>query len=162
MDKKYKVLIVDDNPKNIQLIGNILQNTDFSIGFATNGEQALKILQNSYNYDIVLLDMKMPVMDGIETCNKMRKDEMLKDIPVIFLTAHNETDELIKGFEAGAQDYLSKPFNPKELLARLNNQLLIKEIKEQLNNNVQELNDSLISNFILLNKNIEKIRFQKF
>lgn len=123
---KFNILIVDDNPKNIQVIGNILKETDYIVGFAMDGQQALNQLQNTNDYDLVLLDIEMPVMDGYETCIAMRKDNKLKDIPVIFLTAFSDVTNIVKGFEAGAQDYITKPFNSQELLVRVSTHLQLK------------------------------------
>jgi len=175
--KKFKILIVDDNPKNIQYIGNILQNADYSIGFATSGRQAIEILNKTKDYDILLLDINMPEMDGFETCIEIRKDVRHKDLPIIFLTAYNESDEIVKGFSAGAYDYITKPFKPEELLARINTQLIIKQKNDQVFNYAQDLKKSnatkvkfisiiahdlknplagLITNFRLLTKNFDK------
>jgi len=175
--KKFKVLIVDDNPKNIQYIGNILQAADYSIGFATSGRQAIDILNKTKNYDILLLDINMPEMDGYETCIEIRKDERHKDLPVIFLTAYNESEEIVRGFSVGAHDYITKPFKPEELLARINTQLILKQKTEQVVNYALDLEKSnatkikfisiiahdlknplagLITNFRLLTKNYDK------
>jgi len=123
---KFNILIVDDNPKNIQVIGNILRETNYLVGFAMDGQQALNLLQKTNDYDLVLLDIEMPVMDGYETCIAMRKDPRLREIPVIFLTAFTDVTNVVKGFEAGAQDYITKPFNAQELLARVSTHLQLK------------------------------------
>lgn len=130
--KQLKILAVDDNPKNIQVIGSILRKANYHVGFALNGRQALDLLQESADYDLVLLDVNMPVMNGYETCIRMRKNSLLKDIPVIYLTALNEVDNIVKGFDAGAQDYVSKPFNARELLARVQTHLELKLARERL------------------------------
>jgi len=137
--RKFKILVVDDNLQNIQLLGNILKLTGYSVGFATDGSQALNILQHALEYDLVLLDIDMPVMNGIETCLLIRKEERLRDIPIIFLTAFTDNEKIIAGFQAGAQDYVTKPFNSNELLARVNTHLQLKNKTEQL----KELNKTL-------------------
>ncbi len=137
--EKFNILVVDDNPKNIQLIGNILKEANYRIGFATDGHQALDLLQETYDYDLVLLDVNMPVMNGYETCIKMRKDEKLSGIPVIFLTAYTDEDNVIVGFESGAQDYITKPFNSKELLARVGTHLQLKYKTDLIKKMNQEL-----------------------
>lgn len=148
--KNYKILIVDDNPKNIQVIGNILREAKYLVGYATDGQQALNVLQVSEEYDLVLLDIEMPVMNGYETCMAMRSDNKLRDTPVIFLTAYSEADNIVKGFESGGQDYITKPFKSKELLARVETQLqlkyktdLIKELNRELELKVEQRTSEL-------------------
>jgi two-component system, sensor histidine kinase and response regulator len=146
----YNILIVDDNPKNIQVLGTILREAGYLAGFATDGRQALTLLQNNPDYDLVLLDVEMPVMNGYETCQAMRRDDNLKEIPVIFLTAYSEISNVVNGFEAGAQDYITKPFNSRELLARVDTHLqlkrkndLIKQMNFDLEQTVEQRTDEL-------------------
>lgn len=131
-EKHFKILIVDDNSKNIQVIGNVLRNEKYEVGFAFNGQQALTLLQENNNYDLVLLDVNMPVLNGFETCKILRKDEKFKDIPIIFLTALNDSADIITGFDVGGQDYITKPFNLKELLSRVKTHLELKQSKDEL------------------------------
>lgn len=144
-NKRFKVLVVDDNPKNIQIIGNILKDANYMIGYATDGKQAIELLLKSNDYDLVLLDIDMPVMNGYDACISIRNIEILKEIPVIFLTAFTDPQNIIKGFECGAQDYITKPYNAKELLERVNTHLqlkhktdLIKQMNEILEQKVAE------------------------
>lgn len=130
--KDFKVLAVDDNLKNIQVIGSILTEANYEVGFAMDGKQALDLLLESNDYDLVLLDINMPVMNGIETCKAMHRNKLLREIPVIFLTALNEPDNILAGFDAGGQDYVTKPFNAKELLSRVKTHLDLKRSKDQL------------------------------
>jgi two-component system, sensor histidine kinase and response regulator len=130
--KDFKVLAVDDNPKNIQVIGSILMEANYEVGFAMDGKQALELLAESKDYDLVLLDVNMPVMNGFEACKAMRRNEFLREIPVIFLTAMNEPENILTGFDVGGQDYVSKPFNSKELLSRVKTHLDLKRSKDQL------------------------------
>lgn len=142
-EKSSKILVVDDNPKNIQVIGSILKEaSEYDIGFAMNGKQALELLLEAGDYDLVLLDVMMPVMNGYETCKAMRQNERLRETPVIFLTAYNEPEQVVAGFEAGAQDYVAKPFNSKELLSRIKTHLELKKSRDaliSLNNNLEEI-----------------------
>ncbi len=131
-NQNFKILIVDDISKNIQLLGNLLREESYKTGFATSGQQALDILQKN-DFDLILLDIMMPVMDGYEVCQKIRTNEKTKNIPVIFLTAKIEDEAIIKGFELGAQDYVTKPFKPKELLARVATHLELNYKRKQLN-----------------------------
>ena len=128
-EEKKAVLVVDDTPNNIKLVGNILDNAGYSVKAATNGEQALSSLEKSLP-DLILLDVMMPGMDGFETCRRLKANETTKDIPVIFLTAKNEVEDLTLGFEVGAVDYVTKPFNSKELLARVKTHIDLKNARE--------------------------------
>jgi two-component system, sensor histidine kinase and response regulator len=130
--KTFKILIVYDNPKNIQVLGNVLRNYGYMAGFATDGQQALDLLSETDEYDLILLDIDMPVMDGYETCKELRKNDRYKELPVIFLTAHTDIDSVVKGFQLGAQDYVHKPFKTEELLARVSTHLELKEKTEKL------------------------------
>ncbi len=131
-NKKFKVLVVDDNPQNIQILGSVLKEANYTVGFATNGKQALEILTQADDYSIVLLDIDMPILDGYATCAIMRSKEKLREIPVIFLTAFAETENIVKGFDSGAQDYVLKPFNARELLARIDTHIQLKLKSDQL------------------------------
>jgi len=129
MDKK-SILIVDDTPKNIQLLAQILKNENYDIGFASDGQKALDAMR-LHEYDLILLDVMMPVMDGYTACIEMKKDKKLKDTPVIFITAMTDTESIVKGFEVGGVDYVGKPFNSVELLARVKSHLELKSLKDK-------------------------------
>ena len=128
----HKILIVDDQQKNIQVLGSLLRLENYIVGVATNGKQALEILIESNDFDLVLLDVNMPIMNGFEACRAIRKNENLKEIPIIFLTALVDTESIVKGFDVGGQDYVTKPFNSKELLARVSTQLELKHNRDKL------------------------------
>ena len=128
--KNPLILIVDDVPKNIQILGMIL-GKDYRIVVAMNGPAALKQVEKVLP-DLILLDVMMPDMDGFETCARLKSSTKTKDIPVIFLTARNEAEDIVKGFEIGAADYLSKPFNANELMVRVRTHIDLKFCKEQL------------------------------
>lgn len=130
-DLNQTILIVDDNPKNLQLLGNILKENNFRIEFATNGVGALEWLDEQV-FDLVLLDVMMPVMDGYSACKLIREREELDDMPVIFITAKTDKESILKGFEAGAQDYISKPFDMQELIARVKTHLELRASKIKL------------------------------
>jgi DNA-binding response OmpR family regulator len=112
------ILIVDDNARNIQILGTILRKENYQIIIAQNGGQAVHAVSRK-TPDLILLDVMMPEMDGFETCKKIKESSRAKDVPVIFLTARTETEDILKGFEAGAVDYVTKPFNIPELLTRI-------------------------------------------
>jgi len=134
-----KILVVDDNPKNIQVIGTILQDAKYEVGFAMDGKQALDLLEESPDYDLVLLDIKMPIMNGFEVCSIMKNNDRYKEIPVIFLSASHETENIINAFDTGGVDYVIKPFNTKELLARVNTHLQLKQRTLEVKKYVREL-----------------------
>src|SRR5690606_27279510 len=130
--KDLKILIADDQQKNIQVLGSLLRQENYIIGVAMNGRQALEMLLQSNDYDLVLMDINMPIMNGIEACKAIREHENLKEIPIIFLTALVESESIVLGFEAGGQDYVTKPFNSNELLARVNTHLELKQNRDSL------------------------------
>ncbi len=142
-ENTFKILVVDDNSKNIQVLGSILRESGYSVGFAFDGQQALTLLQKTNDYDLVILDVNMPIMNGFETCRAMRQNENMKDIPVLFLTAMNEINDIVAGFNAGGQDYITKPFNSDELLSRVKTHIELKYTKDQLKHVNQWLEENV-------------------
>ncbi len=126
-----RILVVDDTPANIQSLAAILKEKGYQISVATNGKQALAAIDR-VRPDLILLDVMMPEMDGFETCRHLKAAEQWRQIPVIFLTAKTETADIVKGFELGAVDYVAKPFNTHELLARVNTHLTVDELRRSL------------------------------
>jgi|GEM_PF-648073 len=124
-EKKQKVLIVDDIPKNIELAANILRTKNYNVTYAKSGISALQKIE-SIDFDLILLDIMMPEMDGFEVCKQLKGNEKTRDIPIIFLTARTETENVVKGLEMGAVDYVTKPFKTEELLARVRTHLDIR------------------------------------
>ena len=124
----FSILIVDDEPKNIQLLGNLLEENRYETEFAMNGEQALEWTE-SRPFDLILLDVMMPGMDGYQVCRRIKADAGTRHIPIIFLTAKTETEDIIKGFNAGASDYITKPFRHQELLARVKKEVELKILR---------------------------------
>ncbi len=112
------VLIVDDDPDVRRLVEMKLELEGLVTFTATNGREALDLLENQ-DVDLVILDLMMPVMDGLETCKAIRADERLTDVPILMLTARAHYTEVEHGFAAGATDYVVKPFSPRELLGRV-------------------------------------------
>jgi len=125
------ILIVDDTVKNLQVLGTILKAENYKIAVATNGNQAISIA-NDTNPDLILLDVMMPELDGFQTCKKLKSIPGTSEIPVIFLTAKVETEDIIEGFKAGAVDYITKPFNSYELKARVKTHVELKISKDLL------------------------------
>lgn len=130
----YNVLIVDDVVENIQVAMNILKEDNYNFSFARSGKEALSLLEEIH-FDIVLLDIMMPELDGFEVAKKMKKDVKLSNIPIIFLTAKSDIDSMTKGFEVGGLDYITKPFHANELLARVKTHLELHRAKEVLKRN---------------------------
>ena len=132
---RQKVLIVDDVTKNIQLVANFLKQAGYDINFAISGKTAIKHIKKA-RFDLILLDIMMPEMDGFEVCKKLKSEDETKDIPVIFLTAKTDIDSITQAFKAGGVDYITKPFNKAELLARVKTHLELQHQKR----NLKELN----------------------
>ena len=138
MKNKAKILCVDDSPANLHFISAVLQKNGYETILAGNGEKALTILETE-TPTLVLLDVVMPVIDGYTVCQKMQENEKWREIPVIFLTVREKTEEIVKGFEIGAVDYLTKPFQIAELLARVNTHVRLKNLLQQKEDLIQKL-----------------------
>lgn len=132
IQNKPLILIVDDNKENLKILGNILKDNNYSIAIATSGEESLSLLWKNIP-ELILLDIMMPGMDGYEVCRKIKSEKRTKDIPVIFLSAKDDTDDIVKGFEAGGVDYVAKPFNSRELLARIKTHVELKRARDEIN-----------------------------
>jgi CheY-like chemotaxis protein len=132
------VLIVDDNAKNLQILGGFLQNEGLSVEFALDGMSALSWLEKK-KFDLILLDIMMPGMDGFEVCSLIKKNPLISEIPLIFITAKTDTKSIVKGFETGAVDYITKPFINSELLIRVKIQLEIKKSRDEIARNLKEI-----------------------
>ena len=131
---KGNILIVDDTPDNLRLLTNLLKAQGYSVRPVLNGRLAISGAQ-AIPPDLILLDVKMPEMDGFEVCKKLKTDERTSDIPVIFLSGLSEPENIIRGFESGGADYVSKPFNPTELLARVQTHISLKRANSELKEN---------------------------
>ena len=129
--RQARILIVDDVAKNIQLVAASLRSQGYSMTFAQSGPKALELAQTR-PFDLVILDIMMPEMDGYEVCRRLKSLPLNGQTPVIFLTAKTDAEAIVQGFEAGAVDYLSKPFNGAELKARVQTHLELKRIREEL------------------------------
>lgn len=160
-DKKPVVLIVDDNLSNLQLLAITTQEEGYEPVLVTSAVQALSFIDEE-EPDIILLDVMMPEMDGFELCRKLKANLKTQDIPVVFLTAKTSTEDIITGFDAGAVDYITKPFNPVELKARLRTHIRLKQSLDRLeesneklrltNEELQEANLTIINKNLLLEK----------
>jgi sigma-B regulation protein RsbU (phosphoserine phosphatase) len=132
------ILIVDDNPKNLQILGNYLKDEGYLVEFALDGRSALDWIGRT-EFDLILLDIMMPGMDGFEVCRIIKNDPIKQKIPVIFLTAKVDTESIVNGFDLGAVDYVIKPFNRKELIARVRTQIEIKRSRDEIARNLKEI-----------------------
>ena len=123
MDKhKTLILAVDDKPQNLQFLGKLLSDNGYEVGIAQSGQQALNFVRKN-EPDLILLDIMMPEMDGYDVCKSLKSDFGTRHIPIIFITAKTDTDDIVRGFEVGGVDYVTKPFSVKELTARVKAQL---------------------------------------
>lgn len=129
--EKGMILIVDDSQVSIQVLSHQLQNAGYSISVAMDGKKALDVVEKDLP-DLVLLDIMMPDMDGYEICRRIRDNEGTRMIPVIFLTARSSKEDIVQGFEAGAVDYVTKPFNTAELLARVRTHVELKRARDEI------------------------------
>ena len=136
--KETKILIVDDTPANLDVLKQTLAREGYRISLAPSGERALKIVP-LLKPDLILLDVMMPGIDGYETCRRLKRDRVHADIPVIFITAKNETQDIVEGFNAGGIDYISKPFRHEEVLARVSSQSRIRSLERARQRLTQDL-----------------------
>lgn len=144
MDKKHKILIVDDNNDNLSVLGNILMQNSYSLQLANNGELALQVALKKHP-DLILLDINMPGMSGYEVCTKLKSDPLTAEIPVIFLTAHTANENIVQAFSVGGVDYITKPFQEEELILRVKTHLELRDAKESLkqkNKQLEKLNST--------------------
>lgn len=131
MKLENQILIVDDSTVNIEFVELVLSEDSYQFTTATSGEEALQRLSEQ-SFDLVLLDVMMPGINGFEVCRQMKQDPELKDIPVIFLTAKVDVDSITQAFAIGAVDYITKPFNAAELLVRVKNHIELHNTKKKL------------------------------
>ena len=137
-DSKGTILIVDDTAHVRQLLAAMLKTRGYDVQAAESGAHALKAVRD-LSPDLILLDIMMPEMDGYEVCKRLKDDPQTRDIPVIFISALEQTDDKVKAFSAGAVDYVSKPFQIKEVIARVGAQLSLRSMQKQLQAASEEL-----------------------
>jgi two-component system sensor histidine kinase ChiS len=127
-NSRVKILIVDDEPLNIQVLANNLLLENYALAKASSGREALALLETGYKPDLILLDLMMPRMTGYEVCEKIRDKFTAIEVPIVMLTAKNQVSDLVQGFNAGANDFLTKPFVKNELLARIKTHIRLAKI----------------------------------
>lgn len=142
-----KILMVDDNPTNLQVLQATLEGRGYRLLAARDGASTLAVAAKAQP-DLILLDIMMPEMDGYEVCRRLKSDPVTYEIPVIFLSALGQTEDKVKGLEMGAVDYITKPFQPEEVIARVNTHLTLRCLQRQLQQANAELKE--------LNQNLEK------
>ena len=136
------VLIVDDNPNNIQVLATIMAECGYELGIAQNAYEVYQFLEDN-NPELILLDVEMPEIDGYEVCATIKAEPKYQDIPIIFLTVKSETEDIVKGFDLGAVDYITKPFNRKELISRVKTHISLKQARDELDQKNRELENVL-------------------
>ncbi len=141
-DNRETLLLVDDNPTNLQVLRQALQGINCKMLFAKNGERALSIAAEGHP-DLILLDIMMPGIDGFEVCRRLKSDAATEDIPVIFLSALVDTQDKVKGLQLGAVDYVSKPFQPEEVKARVDTHLTIHRLRREVQDQKDQLEHEL-------------------
>jgi PAS domain S-box-containing protein len=153
---KIKILVVDDQPSNLRFLSDILNKTGYSVKKAISGELALNYAIASPP-DLILLDIMMPEMNGYEVCLQLKANSQTKDIPVIFLSVLDQVYEKVKAFQVGGIDYITKPFQVEEVLVRIENQLTIKNLQNQLQNQNQYLQETQSLLASVLNSSLDSI-----
>jgi len=138
LDKSKLILIVDDNVHNLQVLGNILLSEGYNIAVAQKGKDVLSFVEKK-NPNLILMDIVMPEISGIEVCQILKKNPKTRDIPIIFISVHKDTVEKIKAFRAGGVDYITKPFQKQEVLARVSVHLELQRARQELKKINQEL-----------------------
>lgn len=141
-DEPASILIVDDNAANIDVMLTFLELDGYDFSVATSGEMALKIARHSIP-DLILMDVMMPGMDGLETCKELKADPVTAEIPVIFVTAKKEVEDIVSGFRAGGVDYISKPFRQEEVQSRVGTHLRLRKLILAQERLIRQLNDAL-------------------
>jgi DNA-binding response OmpR family regulator len=136
------ILVVDDNSDNLRLLAAILKESQYKVRLAPNGERALATIHKEAP-DLILLDVMMPVMDGFEVCRLLKADKETNGIPVIFISALDETIDKVKAFSMGGVDYITKPFKPEEVLARVRTHLTLRGLQCRLEKKNEQLRQAL-------------------
>lgn len=161
--------MVDDNLNNLKVLLSLLKDSGFTLIVAQNGEEALKRISHPVP-DLILLDVLMPGMDGFEICRRLKANETTREIPIIFMTALADVESKLKGFEMGGVDYVTKPVEYQEVMARLNAHLTIRRLQQDLaqkNTELQAKNEALqqaldqvklLSGLLPICSNCKKIR----
>jgi CheY-like chemotaxis protein len=162
MSDRFQILVVDDTPTNLQMLSQVLGAEGYRVRLAAHGEAALVSVAASAP-DLILLDVHMPGITGLEVCRRLKADPATRDVPIIFLSAAGEAEDIVEGFEAGGADYVTKPFRGAELLARVRAHLELKQAREAQSRLIAELQEALesvklLSGLVPICGNCKKIR----
>lgn len=160
-EKKATILVIDDTPDILEMLAGLFKDT-YRIKLANNPHRALKYLEEDHLVDLILLDVLMPEMDGFEVCRLIKANPQYAHIPVIFITVLEEESDIVKGFEVGAVDYVTKPFEPKVLKARVKTHVELKQIRDEMAKNIEEKEVLLLkqSKMAVLGEMFENITHQ--
>lgn len=153
----HEIMVVDDNPAILELLSKLLKEKGYVVRSAIDGSIALKSVKARIP-DLILLDVKMSNINGFDVCRKLKSEEYSRDIPIIFISALNDTEQVIEGFKAGGVDYITKPFHAEEVLARVKTHLNLRELTERLEQKVNERTAELTQVNLFLRNEIEKRR----
>lgn len=136
------ILIVEDNQNSVKVLGTILMDAKYRVAVANEGRLVFDMLPK-VQPDLILLDIMMPEMDGFEVCKRIKAIPAFRDTPIIFLTVKNDTEDIVKGFDMGAADFVTKPFRAKELLARIQTHVSLMRLQQDLKKRNIELEEAL-------------------
>jgi putative two-component system response regulator len=150
------LLIVDDNPNNLRLLAAMLSDKGYKVRSVINGQMALTAVKTSPP-DLILLDINMPDMNGYQVCEKLKADEISREIPVIFISALDELQDKVKAFRSGGLDYITKPFQIDEVMARVNTHLMLRKTQLELENAKEKLEQINRDQEIIISRQVEKI-----
>ena len=156
-NQDFCILIADDNSNNLKFLSKVLSDNNYRVRVSSNGKQVLKSIAIQMP-DLILLDINMPEMDGFEACKIIRDDKKYNNLPIIFLTAKTDKESIVTGFEIGGQDYITKPFDINELLARVKTHLEVKKQREILKNMNQILEEKVKERTALLNDAYQELQ----
>ncbi len=155
MTHSGKILIVDDVPANLRILQHLLKKAEFCVAIARDGEEALSILQH-FQADLILLDIMMPGMDGLQTCRRLKQSPQTVALPVIFMSALEDPDNKVEAFAVGGVDYITKPFHPAEVLARVKSQMALRAAQQQLHQLMNDLEQRVASRTQELQQEIQE------
>jgi two-component system, sensor histidine kinase and response regulator len=141
-NKDFTILVADDNTENLRMVSSILLAEGYKLALVHDGEGVMKITEEN-KIDLILLDILMPgSLNGFQVCRSLKNSTKTKDIPVIFLSAKSDGEDIIEGFKIGGADFIAKPFNKEELLARVSNHIRLKFLLDELNARIKYLEHS--------------------
>ncbi|MBV6621518.1 MAG: hybrid sensor histidine kinase/response regulator [Rivularia sp. (in: Bacteria)] len=158
------ILLVDDNPTNLAVLAQTLKNAGLSIRIETDGESAIEQLEDEIEQpELILLDVQMPGIDGFETCRRIKANPQIQEIPIIFMTALSDTDSKVKGLSLGAVDYITKPFEGEEVLARVRVHLQLRHLTKKLANWNEQLEKNVAERTAALQQTqVQLVQQEKF